>query len=556
MDVKRPAWIGIYGCCLLGLSLGTIAHAAEDDASLVIVSSDDGVEYATDDSLEVESEPAEPSDIVIHVVDDQLAAEPAGEAAIASAEGDVALVASEPAAELQAPVMIDEDVVPAAHAQHGRERNFNWNGVFNSGPRRPAMSSGIQGPQRPSQYESPAFVGSNRPRLQAERRATNDAPPAYDAATSAPAAQALPAADLAATRAPAATSLQNFKSPLDHAKAQLVNAYQLSLSASKEAEYSQIIQWCSAATRIELDAETRSFADNLSAWALNRRGQVRADEGQGELALADFNAALELTPENWRAMHNRAVTLAQRGDFAESFDDLCRVIQGNPKFAKAYANRATLYVQAGEMERASADFDSALATDPELLAALVGRGRVCHLLGRLDDALASLDSAVKLAPQDADIVCSRADLLADLGRYEDALLDYAQAIDLNKKFEHAYRNGAWLLATCPDDSIRDVEGAIAGAQAALDCGYGERHAALDTMAAALANAGRFEEAVGTIQQAIDIAPMEVRDAYQARQQLYEAGQPFRTQPVGSEAIAEADDSEPVDDTHSAVYIEE
>jgi tetratricopeptide (TPR) repeat protein len=384
----------------------------------------------------------------------------------------------------------------------------------------------------------------------------NDAPPAYDATHVAPAAQPLPAIDLTASQAPAAASLQNLKSPLDHAKVQLVNAYQLSLSANNQAEYSQIIQWCTAATRIELDAETRGFADNLSAWALNRRGQARADEGQGELALADFNASLELSPNSWRALHNRAVTLAQRGDFAEAFDDLCRVIQGDPKFAKAFANRATLYVQAGDVQRALADFDAALAVDPELLAALVGRGRVCHLLGQLDDALTSLDSAVKLAPQDADIVCSRADLLADLGRYEDALLDYAQAIDLNKKFEHAYRNGAWLLATCPDETIRDVEGAIAGAQAALDCGYGERHAALDTMAAALANAGRFEEAVGTIQQAIDIAPMEVRDAYQARQQLYETGEPFRTQPVGSETLADVELAEPMDETQSAVFIEE
>jgi tetratricopeptide (TPR) repeat protein len=171
--------------------------------------------------------------------------------------------------------------------------------------------------------------------MQAERRAANDAPPAYDATSGAP-AQPLPAIDLTASRAPVGASLQNLKSPLEHAKAQLVNAYQLSLSASNQAEYSQIIQWCTAATRIELDAETRGFADNLSAWALNRRGQARADEGQGELALADFNAALELSPKNWRALHNRAVTLAQRGDFAESFDDLCRVIQGDPKFAKAW----------------------------------------------------------------------------------------------------------------------------------------------------------------------------------------------------------------------------
>lgn len=237
------------------------------------------------------------------------------------------------------------------------------------------------------------------------------------------------------------------------------------------------------------------------------------------------------------ALHNRGVTLAQNGQFAEAFDDVTKVIQRNPDFAKAYSNRATLYVQAGDLEKALADYDAALALEPTMAAALVGQARVQHLTGRLDAALASFDAAVQQHPSSAETICSRGDLLVDLGRYGDALQDYARAIDLNPQFEHAYRNGAWLLATCPDDSIRDVEGALHGAQAALDCGYGERHAALDTLAAALANAGRFAEAVGTIQQAIEIAPPEAVPAYQARQQLYENGQPFRTHPVGEDVQA-------------------
>lgn len=604
MDVKRTAWIGMYGGCLLALTLSARATGAEaDDASsMVIISSDESIEIATDEAA---VEPAEPSDLAIHVVDDaSAAAQSQPEPQVEIGSGDVAVVTSDELVAAPAetsPVIVDADVIPAAHAQQGRSPSFNWNGAFASGPRRPPSSAGIQSQQRGNQYEAAGVVNTGRSLPQANRQTYGDAPPAYEYGDSLPRTIAMPQAkgpaataraNGAATTALAPTgtslptlnptapptavsspaavatpvaaatpALQKLKTPLDHAQQQLVSAYQLSLTASTEAEYSQIVQWCASAMRIELDAESRKFAESLSAWALNRRGQTRADEGQADLALADFGAALDSSPENWRAMHNRAVTFAQRGGFAESFDDLCRVIQLNPKFAKAYANRATLYVQAGDLEHALGDYDAALAIDGELLAALVGRGRVCHLLGRLEDALASMDTAVKLAPQDADIVCSRADLLADLGRYEDALLDYAQAIDLNKKFEHAYRNGAWLLATCPDDSIRDVEGALAGAQAALDCGYGERHAALDTMAAALANAGRFDEAVGTIQQAIEIAPEDVQAAYQARQQLYESGQPFRTQPVGAELTAEADiavegDVEPSDEAQAAVFIEE
>jgi tetratricopeptide (TPR) repeat protein len=283
--------------------------------------------------------------------------------------------------------------------------------------------------------------------------------------------------------------------------------------------------------RYGLEGENRQFALQLSAWALNRRGQLRSDENQNDLALADFRAALEFDQNCWRALHNRGVTYAQNGQFAEAFDDFCKVIELNPQFAKAFSNRATLYVQAADFEKAMDDYDAALKIDPALTAALVGRGRLCHLSGRLQDALASFNAAIEQDLKSAEIACSRGDLLVDLGRYNDALQDYARAIDLNPKFEHAYRNGAWLLATCPDDAVRDVEGALKGAQAALDCGYGERHAALDTLAAALANAGRFEEAVGTVQQAIEIAPEEARAAYQARQQLYELQQPFRTSPI-------------------------
>ena len=36
------------------------------------------------------------------------------------------------------------------------------------------------------------------------------------------------------------------------------------------------------------------FAHQLNSWALNRRGQIRTDEGEQELAVADFEAALDV----------------------------------------------------------------------------------------------------------------------------------------------------------------------------------------------------------------------------------------------------------------------
>jgi tetratricopeptide (TPR) repeat protein len=312
---------------------------------------------------------------------------------------------------------------------------------------------------------------------------------------------------------------------------ELIDAHRLSLSARTEAEFSQIIRiGIDASTRLS-DADAAQFARDLAAWALNRRGQIRAEEGQDALALADFEAALAQQPNQWRALHNRGVTYAQCGDFANAFDDFSHVIRLKPDFAKAYANRATLYAQAGEAELALKDYAQALAHAPQLTAAHLGRGRVCHALGRLDEALAHFDQAAQQRPDDAETLCSRADLLADLGRYEEALGSYAQAIQQNPELAHAYRNGAWLLATCPDARFRDPENAIRGAEQALKFGYGQRYVALDTLAAALASAGRFEEAMAALQQALDIAPEQVRGAYLARMELYEMRQPFTSHPV-------------------------
>ena len=313
----------------------------------------------------------------------------------------------------------------------------------------------------------------------------------------------------------------------------LISAHQSSLEAKTVADYSQIEQECAASIELGAKGDQRGFARQLSSWALNRRGQLRSDEGDQDLADADFLAALESNPRNWRAMHNRGVSFAQAGKFAEAFDDFNEVIQLNPKYAKAYANRATLYVQAKDLQAAAKDYEQAIQIDSQFATAHVGLGRVCHMLSRWDEAIEHYTAAVELEPTSADIFCSRGDLHSDMGHYGEALADYAQTIELDHEFAHAYRNGAWLLATCPDDRYRDPENAVLGAQQALECSYGERHVALDTLAAALASNGQFEEAIATVTQAVDLAPEDAKYTYLTRLQLYQDSKPFHTEPVGT-----------------------
>ena len=317
----------------------------------------------------------------------------------------------------------------------------------------------------------------------------------------------------------------------------LIDAHELSLQVASEEDYSGIIGKCSEALRLGAAGDKKNFARQLTSWCLNRRGQLRMDASEEISANADFQAAIDFSSNNWRALHNRGVSHAQSGELAEAFDDFNSVIELNPQYAKAYSNRATLFVKANDMQSALGDYRKASSLDPHLAAAHVGQGRVCHTLGRLEEAVEHFSRAVQVDPTNANNICSRGDLQADMGHYASALADYARTIELNPKFGHAYRNGAWLLATCPNAKFRDPENALLGARRALETGYGEQHLALDTLAAAQASAGEFEQAMDTIAQAIELAPEGAKIAYHSRMQMYQDCQPFRTEPVGNVAQA-------------------
>ncbi len=316
----------------------------------------------------------------------------------------------------------------------------------------------------------------------------------------------------------------------------LVQANEIAQSADSEKDFTEIIENCEKGLQAAPSEEATLYARRLASWALNRRGQLRADRAQTQAALADFSRAIQYDPQRWRAIHNRGVSRAQFGRFAAAFDDFTETIRLQPDFAKAYSNRGTLFLEAGDPERARVDFDRAIKLDPQLVNAQVGRGRACAQAGDHGAALESFDAALQLDQRKADTYCGRGAVYARLGEYHTALSDYATAIQLDPDYVEAYRQGAWLLATCPDDTVRDAENAVLGAERALELSGQRDHELLDTLAAALASAGEFDTAMETLQQALVSAPDDVRQVYRSRLQLYQRGIAYRTAPPVNQAV--------------------
>jgi Zn-dependent protease len=116
------------------------------------------------------------------------------------------------------------------------------------------------------------------------------------------------------------------------------------------------------------------------------------------------------------------------------------------------------------------------------------------------------------------------------GNWQRAIEDYGEALRLQPKLATAHNNLAWVLATCPVDSLRNGELALEHATWACDASGWTNPSCLGTLAAAHAEVGDFGEAVRWQQRAL--ADSAYRQTYgeevvRARLRLYEQGLPFR-----------------------------
>ncbi len=145
-------------------------------------------------------------------------------------------------------------------------------------------------------------------------------------------------------------------------------------------------------------------------------------------------------------------------------------------------------------------------------------------------ALRALGAALSLRPDFWDARAALANVLELEGRVVDALVQYDTMLESRPGHPVVANNVAWLLATSPDQSIRNADEAIRQAEHVCQVTRWQVPSALDTLAAAYAAAGRFEEAIETAGKAIQLASSTSQPALaekiRQRLKLYEQKRPY------------------------------
>jgi tetratricopeptide (TPR) repeat protein len=115
-----------------------------------------------------------------------------------------------------------------------------------------------------------------------------------------------------------------------------------------------------------LDAKS-PVPDYGRAAIYNDRGMVEYELHNYDSSINDFNEAIKLDPDDQkRGYYNRAVVYGALHQYIKAISDYNEAIDKNPKFALAYNNRGDIYGKTKQYDRAAADFDQVLFLDPQL----------------------------------------------------------------------------------------------------------------------------------------------------------------------------------------------
>jgi spermidine synthase len=269
-----------------------------------------------------------------------------------------------------------------------------------------------------------------------------------------------------------------------------------------------------------------AHAEFLLAYCHSLLGEIQLRDQNAATAMISFYRALDFDSGNAIANVHVGMDLANAGDPESSLPHFEAAHERAPTMVEAVAAAGQVLMSLGRFEAALERLDHAAKLRPDL--AEIERLRCLSFRGleSFDAAIEACRRARELAPESARVSLSLANTLHDAGRSIDAIAALRTA---NKLGPVLRQRLSWFLATSRDPSARD--GAEAIRMIAPIARTSDDPRVLEVFAAALAEAGRFEEATRIATRAAEIAEThalgEVATAIRGHAALFAEGRPIR-----------------------------
>jgi len=289
----------------------------------------------------------------------------------------------------------------------------------------------------------------------------------------------------------------------------------------------QVARWENSITLFEnaVDVTKNNYV------AHHKLGEALAVRGETDKAISHYSESLRIKPDFIPSHLNIGLILREKHKINEAIEHLSMVLQAKPNHAEAYYELGVTLEKQGNFDAAVKYYYEALRIKPRFAKGHNKLGIIMALQKKDKEAIFHLYKAIRIDSHYADAYCNLGIIYANQRNIENAILHFKKALYLNPNMAQALYNLSWILASCEDERFRNGEKAVKLAERLFKITQNNQPLALDALAAAYAEAGKFDEAVTVAKKALELAlkqgSNELVLGLKKRLRLYQDGCPYR-----------------------------
>jgi tetratricopeptide (TPR) repeat protein len=264
-----------------------------------------------------------------------------------------------------------------------------------------------------------------------------------------------------------------------------------------------------------------------SAVPLLRRGQVLGLQEKFDASLEALDAAYALEPDNLGVLLLRASVLGQLGRSDKALADVDQALKLKPGLAPAVQLRARLLAGSGEFKQAISELEALEKSEPEDVGVKLQLAMFYNAEDRPRKAIEIYSEILSGDPKNGMALHGRGDALLAVGKHAEAIIDYDKALEIEPDDPSLLNNFAWVLATSPDDAVRDGKRSLELATEACRLTDYKLAHILSTLGAAYAELGDFETAIKWSQKAVELGEEDQKEQLAQELESYRRKKPVR-----------------------------
>jgi tetratricopeptide (TPR) repeat protein len=229
-------------------------------------------------------------------------------------------------------------------------------------------------------------------------------------------------------------------------------------------------------------------------------GNLLSQTGRLPEAMAEFEEALRIDPDYAEAHNNLGEVLWREGRIPDAFAQYQQALQIKPGYAEAHNNLGNALLQTGHVPEAMDQYKLALSLKPDFAEARNNLGLALFKTGEAPEAIEQYRQALRSDPDNAGAHYNLGNALQQIGQMPEAMEQYQQAVLLKPDYAEALNNLGLALSQAGrrSEAMERYQQALS-----INPDYAEAH---NNLGGALAQTGRLTEAKQQFEEALRLKP--------------------------------------------------